>query len=429
MSVDHNIQAKKKIEKTESEKLYNDNPSTMNRIAHYMDTKISTLKANYNVPKFDWTTLIQGVYDQQDSEIYKNVKRKLIYLNNQFNFLRNDEYGGYDCDVSFENEDTKHVNCCHLLLFFRDCRNQLLMEQPDINKLVNDLIICYYADKSFMQIDNRSILWNCFASQMIIRIKGKKSAEKIYNLGELKKQHEKILEKKIIAKHKYENKKDIPMVDDIEAKISITDADKKFVNKQLTTQKSKRLYYALLYIWLKINTGNEKEQWIKIGTNPKHGEISKAQIQRLSGLQHRAFSDAVQSCCAEGCKMIVINFDNIKVPKIKVLYKKQAGKEINFPDTCKKMRSWIDRYVKVSRNEKYEFGENSNKKVNRENRKNNKAVIRIEDRETFPSIAIAAEQNGINANGISACCLGRKNHSVCGGYHWMYLSEYQQIKK
>ncbi len=430
MSVDRNIKARKKINKTESKglALYSDNPSTMNRLTHYMDAQISNLQADYNVPKFDWTILLQGDYDQQNSETYKNVKRKLIVLNKRFKSLLFDEYVG-PSEFSCNKRDCQKVNKDHIRLFFRECRNQLLTCQPDTNKLVNDLIICYYADTD-TEINNRSILWNCFSPQLITRIKGKKSKGKIYNLEKLKKQHAKILEKKKTVKHKYDNKKDIPIIDNIDAKVSITNCDKKYINRQFKTQRSKRLYYALLYIWLKINAGKRIEHLIKIGTNPKYEEVSKLQIQRLSGLQNHAFSDAIQSCCAR--KMIDINFKDISVPKIRVLYKKQGGKEIELPDTCKRMRSWIDHYVPARHGEEMELEAPETRyyiKKKREERPSNVSVVRVEDGKVYPSIAIASGDNQkTSVQAICSCCKGKKYHKTSGGYHWMYLYDYQRSK-
>jgi hypothetical protein len=408
---------------SETRSLHDNSTSNMHRISHYMFDQISKIRLKYNVPEFDWKTLLQGDYDLTNGTIYKKVKQKLLSLNSEYSKFFKEIHNGKDpSDLNSDNAERQSTYNSQFELFFADCRVELLMIQPNIDRLINDMIICYYTEKSFSHITTKNILWECFPDQMIARAKGEKQESKIYNLEELDKKYYKLVDAKKKREKLSSTRKDIPMVDNIKAKVFITDADKKFVNKQLKTRRSKKLYYAMLYIWLKINTGNEKEQLIKIGTNKKHGEIPKFRICQLAGIKTRDWPDALESLKRHN--MIESNLKNPLVPKVRLNYIRQDGKEIELPNTCKGMLHWINRYVPSKTKEHYEFIFDQSTAKQPGVYQNQKPVIRLEDGKVFPSARAADRSMGFRGDDVDGVCMKRRKTS--GGYHWMFLDEYEQ---
>lgn len=400
---------------TEVTAKYSDSQSTMNRIAHFMDDNISNLKGNYDVPEFNWTTLLQGEADQQDSITYQAVKNKLKelhhYFSKQCQKISIDSINVFDDD----GKDNAKAAMMKLRLNFAECRVQLLLVQPDINKLINDVIIAYYTEKELVS-QSKAIIWNCFKNQMITRCRGGKSKENIYNIDDLKKQHN-----KIVARYKKENdiknkQIGIASIDQIKNKVSITDTDKKYVNRVLQTQRSKKLYYALLYVWLK---------WIK--ANPKShmkiiyhsgDQISKTQLCKIAGVQTKAWRDIITSL--QDKKLVEIISVDDKSTKIRINYQRNKGKKIELPETCKKMRHWMNHNVPVDKHRHEEAENYSISDFTEPKNSLKKPVMCVETGEVFESIKDVERKTTIDSNAIGACCRGKQKTS--GGYHWRFVN-------
>jgi len=59
---------------------------------------------------------------------------------------------------------------------------------------------------------------------------------------------------------------------------------------------------------------------------------------------------------------------------------------------------------------------------------NGQPVICLETKIIYPSVGIAAKEVGLkNGNNINAVCNGTRK--TTGGYHWMYLSDYENLDK
>ena len=397
-----------------------DNDSTMNRIAHYMDSKISNLKGDYDVPAFDWTTLLQGKADEPNSTIYKAVKNKLKKLHYDFTTqckeINNNSKNVFDDD----GKDNAKAAMTQLRLIFDECKVQLLDIEPDVNRLINDIIICYYTDKNLVT-KSKAIIWNCFSNQMITRCKGKKNKNKIYNADDLQKQHDKIVKahkKETILKN---NQIGIAEIDRIENKVSITDTDKKFINKTLKKQRNKKLYYALLYVWLKWEKANPKADNMKIMYHSAD-QISKTQLCKIAGVRTRAWRDIITTL--QNTKLVkIIKLDD-KSTKIQINYQRNKGKKIELPESCKKMQHWINHNVPVDKH-RYEEAENYNVGDFRKPKKSlKKPVMCMDTGEIFKSLKDVDKKTGINHNCVSGCCRGKRK--TAGGYHWAF---YDDIKK
>lgn len=58
---------------------------------------------------------------------------------------------------------------------------------------------------------------------------------------------------------------------------------------------------------------------------------------------------------------------------------------------------------------------------------NEKPVICLQTNESFKSSGEAGRTYNINSHNIRSCCSG--NRSIAGGYHWLFLEDYSDIKK
>ena len=410
--------------------LYHDSDSNMNRIAHYMYNNISQLTLSYNVPEFDWKTLLVGEHDNLNEKIYKSVDKELRALvteNHKLTRRENIDTVDSSTDINTDDEERSSSHNAHMRFFYAEAKTRLLRIQPDEQRLVNDLLIAYYTDKAFANKKSKAIVWECFPEEMLDRCKNGQSKSKIYDIDLINKRYQKVMEAKKKREEYFAKNKSISFLDKIDAPVYITSGDRKYIDTILKTQRSKKLYYALLYIWLKINANSDKPQPIKIGFCKRKSEVSQNRLYRLAGIKTDQWEDAVESLLLDVHHLIDLDYNNPLITKVNVIYNRQDGAKIKLPDTCKLMRKWIDRNAPTQKGEKYECIESPNK-IPREEFKHNKPVIRLEDKKQFASISIAADYMGVRMQSIDNACLGKQGgkdgHMSCN-YHWMFLSEHQ----
>lgn len=400
--------------KTDVKEKYTDTKSTMNRIAHYMDGNISNLKGDYNTMPFDWTSLLQGEYDDINSDTYKAILATLREL--QAGYYR--QIGGISKEAnnnlcSDDGRDNGKISLMQMRLIFADCRIVLLQKQPDINKLINDVVIAYYTDKTLIN-KSKLILWYCFAAQMITRAKGNKSRGKIYNVEELQKRHDKIVKAKH-AEELYKAKQiNLPMIDEIKKKVSITDADKKYINKTLDTQRSKKLYYALLYIWLKLKTKNSDLKYIDVKNNVNNA-ICASQVCLVAGIQRNAWTDALASLRKH--ELITTESIDCNTTRVYIGYERHDGNAIDLPKKCVQMRHWINRYAPAKAH-RHEAAETYSITDGSEAKSRRKSVKCIDTGEIYASARDAWKATDINYDSIRSACAGKAKSA--GGKHWTY---------
>ena len=251
---------------------------------------------------------------------------------------------------------------------------------------------------------------------MITRCSGGKSKDKIYNVDDLQKQHD-----KIVARHKKEtiyknNKIGIASIDQIKNKVSITDVDKKCINKMLETQRSKKLYYALLYVWLKLKKAYPKANNMEIVYH-SGDQISKTQLCKIAGVQTKAWRDIITSL--QKSKLVEIISVDDKSTKVCLNYQSNKGLKIELPETCNKMRHWINHYVPVDKHRHEEAENYSISDFTKPKQSLKKPVMCVETGEVFESIKDVERKTTIDKNAICACCNGKQKTS--GGYHWQFV--------
>ena len=65
-------------------------------------------------------------------------------------------------------------------MFYEKCRAELLYIVPDIDKLLDMLILIYYTKKDFRDNQkSKDLLWNAFPEEMIARAKGENISKQV----------------------------------------------------------------------------------------------------------------------------------------------------------------------------------------------------------------------------------------------------------
>ena len=189
------INAQLSEDETKDKYVYTD--STMNRICKYMDDNLKAIQIkrtndnrNSESKDFDWTTLLNGKPNDYRSEKYKIEKQILLKLQKQ--------YTGLCRDCEYYNAKHKQDNLWlqKNRLFFAEARNKLLQAQPDIIRCVDNIITMYYLDKDFTNVTSHAILWRCFPTQMLNRVRGKTSKQMVYSANQINKTAHTISSKK-----------------------------------------------------------------------------------------------------------------------------------------------------------------------------------------------------------------------------------------
>ncbi len=161
----------------------------MNRLCFHAETEI-TLVDFYNKEKiskseygFDHRKLLMNA-----PSISRNVYRKLLILQKQYQKIAET----YRKD-SYKNRMIEKAKHEKYRWFYDECRTELLLIEPDINKLLDMLIMIYYGDThngyEFITLE-KDILWNVFPQEMIKRCSGKSIGDNI-NIEKLKRRYEK----------------------------------------------------------------------------------------------------------------------------------------------------------------------------------------------------------------------------------------------
>lgn len=189
---DRRIKRNSKMFGVEDQPKFEDSNCTMNNICHYMEENLKDLKVNPKITEeFDFTSLLTGEWDDFYSEKYRDVRNKLFGLQEEFNKINRDKFHDKD-----DSTDAQQDSIGKFRQFYAYAKNELLLVQPDIQKLINDLVTIYYTDKQFISKDNKSILWNCFPSEMIKIAKGKTVKNKTLDLTVLEERQKKFSKNK-----------------------------------------------------------------------------------------------------------------------------------------------------------------------------------------------------------------------------------------
>ena len=189
--------------------------------------------------------------------------------------------------------------------FYDKCRTELFVLEPDINKLLDMLVIIYYGDKKngaeFLGLE-KDILWNAFPNEMIARCADKNITTNI-DFAELKKRHMQNVEYQKKQKNRKSNKKKV-VITSIEKShkdkcVMLTKEDRKCIDKYVNDAykdklikrrdnvfKIKRVLAMLVYLSRKCEKDDGTTQWIKKLNNVPN-EITDLTLERLTGVSHK----------------------------------------------------------------------------------------------------------------------------------------------
>ena len=197
--------------------------------------------------------------------------------------------------------------------FYDKCRTELLFLEPDMNKIIDMLVVIYYGDKKsgarFLDLE-KDILWNAFPDEMIARCTEKNITTNI-DFDKLKENHRKNVE---YAKKQKERRVNMQKVvigsiqnnEEYRDKyIILTKEDRKSINDILNKAymdkmirrkdnviKLKRILSILIYLSRKCENEKGAAQWMKKLNNVPN-EITDLTLERLTDVSHKYMDTAI----------------------------------------------------------------------------------------------------------------------------------------
>ena len=141
----------------------------MNRLCCYAEEQIALIDESAETTTsdgtYDYKLMLRGV-----PSVNRNIYRKLKVLQKEYNEISNNYR-----KEAVKSKTQKRDAVSKFRWFYEKCRNELLCIVPDINSLLDMLIIIYYGAKhngsDFIDLE-KDILWNAFPKEMIQRCTG-----------------------------------------------------------------------------------------------------------------------------------------------------------------------------------------------------------------------------------------------------------------
>lgn len=340
------------LSETETKEKYIYTDSAMNRICKYMDDNLKAIQIksmnnnrNSESKDFDWTTLLNGKPNDYRSKKYKLEKKTLLELQTQYKELCKDcEY--YNAKHKLDDLWTQKSR-----LFFAEAKNELLQAQPDIIRCVDNIITMYYSDKQFEDVTSYAILWRCFPTQMLNRVRGKANKQMVYSANRISKTAHTISSRKKKSPKLKTAKPLQIIVTDNKNKVYITSTEQRKIKSSTETSRGARLYVALLWIARK-----QKDSTINVVTKYSRTNriksVTEYDICKLCGVDQRAIQDAKAELCHCGLLTICISGE---VTKFKIKEIKLDGAQKELPVIAQKMKTWINHNFPKKSNEPYKY--------------------------------------------------------------------------
>lgn len=264
----------KSNEEIERLRKFDDYDCNMNCLCHYAEKQIKMIDSGNSSKQceleFDHRTLLRST-----PPISRKVYRRLQTLQNECQILSDDWRKVISKSKTIEKDKHNQYRW-----FYDRCRTELLFLVPNINKLLDMLIMIYYGDKhkgsEFISLE-KDILWNAFSDEMIQRCCNSESIADI-NMEKLKKRHAKNVRYSKDKKEKYSNSskvqvKSFNIYENIACVLTIGDRkkiaaviDEAYKNKlvrKCNVIKVKRILALLIYFSRKTENERTVERVIK----------------------------------------------------------------------------------------------------------------------------------------------------------------------
>ena len=304
------ISSGKSAQEIEKVRKFVDHNCNMNRLCHYAEKQIADiddkylLKAGDFAYEFDHRNCMLRSYPAINRKVYRMVK----VLQKEYQ-----EIAKKYREESLRSKTHQKAAVNKFRWFYDKCRTELLFLEPDINKLIDMLVVIYYGDKKngagFLNLE-KDILWNAFPDEMIARCSGENiSADLDYD--KLKEHHRKNVEYAKKMKDKKANKQKVVIrsIENVEVyrdkcviftkedRAGINDMlNKAYINKLIKRKdnvvKLKRILAMLIYLSRKYESEKGTPQWMKKLNNVPDA-LTDLTLERLTDVSHKYMDTAI----------------------------------------------------------------------------------------------------------------------------------------
>lgn len=335
------IDSGKPEQQIEKIKKFVDYDCNMNRLCHYAEKQIADiddkylLKASDFAYEFDHRKCMLRSYPAINRKVYRMVK----VLQKEYQEITK-KYR----EESLKSKTHQKAAVNKFRWFYDKCRTELLFLEPDIDRLIDMLVIIYYGDKKngsgFLDLE-KDILWNAFPDEMIARCSAENISTNI-DFDKLKERHRKNVEyaKKMKDKRAHKQKVVIRSIENAEGYrdkcVIFTKEDRTcihnmlnraYVNKLIKRKdnvvKLKRILAMLIYLSRKYESEKGTPQWMKKLNNVPDA-ITDLTLERLTDVSHKYMDTAI----ALFDKMGILESRIVSGgTKIKVLFPHNGGED------------------------------------------------------------------------------------------------------
>lgn len=338
--------AEKTDQEIEKIRKFADYDCNMNRLCHYAEERIAEIDGMYlqkanDEKKFDYRKCLL----RSQPPISRKVYRAVQVLQKEYQ-----EISTKYRKEALKSKTQQKAAANKFRWFYEKCRTELLFIEPDVNKLIDMLVMIFYGDKSngseFLGVE-KDILWNAFPEEMIARCSQKNISTEI-DFEKLEERHRKNVEVEKKKKEMRANKKSVVIksIDESEqyAKqcVVLTKADRKYINdvindafkkkmikRECNVIKLKRILAMLIFLNRKCVNEKGSLQWIKKMCNAPD-EITDSTLEKLTDVNHKYMDTALVILERIGAIWTKIERSGTK---IKVLVPDNEGEEwINTDD-------------------------------------------------------------------------------------------------
>lgn len=353
----------KPIREIEKVRKFVDYDCNMNRLCHYAEKQISDIDDQYSLKASDYRYEFdyRKCMLRSQPAINRKVFRKIQVLQEEYR-----EISRKYREESLKSKTHQKAAANKFRWFYDKCRTELLFLEPDINKLIDMLVVIYYGDKKngagFLDLE-KDILWNAFPDEMIARCTEKSISTNI-DFEKLKEHHRKNVEyaKKQKERRLNMQKVTIGLIQNNEGYrdkyVIFTKEDRKSINDILNRAyadkrirrrdnviKLKRILAILVYLSRKCENEKGVAQWMKKLNNVPN-EITDLTLERLTDVNHKYIDTAV----ALFDKMGIVESRIVSGgTKIKVLFPHNGGETWFGTEDYNKAGSIIRDYFRCSK--------------------------------------------------------------------------------
>ena len=357
------ISSGKSTQEIEKVRKFMDCNCNMNRLCHYAEKQIADiddkylLKASDFAYEFDYRKCMLRSQPSINRKVYRMIK----VLQKEYQEIA-EKYR----KESLKSKTHQKAAVNKFRWFYDKCRTELLILEPDINKLIDMLVVIYYGDKAngagFLNLE-KDILWNAFPDEMIERCTEQSISTDI-DFEKLKEHHRKNVEyaKKLKDKKVNKQKVVIRSIENAEGyrdkcviftkgdRACINDMlNKAYVNKLIKRKdnvvKLKRILAMLIYLSRKYESEKGTPQWMKKLNNVPDA-LTDLTLERLTDVSHKYMDTAIAL------------FDRMEIlesrivsggTKIKVLFPHNAGEDWFVTEDYNKAGTIIRDYFRCSK--------------------------------------------------------------------------------